>query len=456
MKIKFCGAAREVTGSCYLLTLDDNTKILLDCGLYQGDEEEMANFNKSWPYFDPHEIDILIVSHAHIDHVGRVPRLVADGFKGEIYCTHATRSLANIMLLDSAKIQVQESDKEHPPLYTEHDVHVSLKQFVGLNYGRWQQIHPNVKLQFRDAGHILGSASVTLEITKADGKVLKFGFTGDIGRPDRPILNDPVPMPEVDILICESTYGNREHENEIAQLNDLLHLVRETCILNEGKLLIPAFSLGRTQEIVYMLDQLENEGKLPPVPIYVDSPLAISATDVYKLHPECYDEEIFDYMANDPNPFGFSRLHYIRENGLADNLAESKKPCIIIAASGMMNAGRVRRHLFHILRKKQNTVLVVGYATPHTLGGRIRKGAKSVFLYGESIPVKAEIKIMDSFSAHGDKYEMYEFIKNQRGQLRKLFLSHGEYDVQLEWAEFLNKGGFHNIEIPSLGDEYEL
>jgi metallo-beta-lactamase family protein len=184
MKLKFCGAAREVTGSCYLLTLDDNTKILLDCGLYQGDEEEMENFNRTWPYFDPHEIDIRIVSHAHIDHVGRVPRLVCDGFKGEIYCTHATRSLANIMLLDSAKIQVQESDKDHPPLYIEHDVHVALKQFVSLNYGRWQQIHPSVKLQFRDAGHILGSASVTLEITKADGKVLKVGFTGDIGRPD--------------------------------------------------------------------------------------------------------------------------------------------------------------------------------------------------------------------------------------------------------------------------------
>lgn len=325
-----------------------------------------------------------------------------------------------------------------------------------MNYGRWLQIHPKVKLQFRDAGHILGSASVTLEITRDNGKLVKFGFTGDIGRPERPILNNPVPMPELDYLICESTYGNRQHENESAQLNDLLYIVRETCVLNEGKLLIPAFSLGRTQEIVYMLDQLENEGKLPHVPIYVDSPLAVSATDVYRLHPECYNEELFDYLANDPNPFGFSRLQYVRENGLADNLALSKKPCIVISAAGMMNAGRVRRHLFHFLRKKQNTVLVVGYATPHTLGGKIRKGAKSVFLYGENVPVHARVKIMDSFSAHGDKFEMYDFIKNQRGKLRKLFLTHGEYDVQLEWAEFLNKGGFSNIEIPAIGDEFEL
>ncbi len=455
MKVKFCGAAREVTGSCHLLTMDDGKKILLDCGLYQGDEEYMSEFNKTWPHFDPSEIDILVVSHAHIDHVGRVPRLVRDGFKGEIYCTHATRSLASIMLLDSAKIQVQESDDEHPPLYNEHDVHVCLKQFVSLNYGRWQLICDGVKLQFRDAGHILGSASVTLEITRSNGKVIKFGFTGDIGRPDRPILNDPVQMPEVDYLICESTYGNRVHDNEVAQLNDLLYVVRETCVLNEGKLIIPAFSLGRTQEIVYMLDQLENEGKLPPVPIYIDSPLAISATEVYRMHPECYDEELFDYMANDPNPFGFSRLHYIRENGLADNLADSKKPCIIISAAGMMNAGRIRRHLFHGLRKKNNTILIVGYATPHTLGGKLRKGANSIFLFGENVPVKAKIKIMDSFSAHGDKFEMLAFIKNQKN-LRKLFLTHGEYDVQVEWRDFLSDSGFHNIEIPDLGNEFEL
>lgn len=455
MKIKFCGAAREVTGSCHLLTLDNGKKVLLDCGLYQGNEEYMADFNRTWPHFNPSEIDILIVSHAHIDHVGRVPLLVRDGFKGEIYCTHATRSLANIMLLDSAKIQVQESDDEHPPLYKEHDVFMCMKQFVGLSYGRWQQLCEGLKLQFRDAGHILGSATVTLEITKDNGKVVKLGFTADIGRPERPILNDPVQMPEVDYLICESTYGNREHEDRVTQLNDLLYVVRETCVLNEGKLLIPAFSLGRTQEIVYMLDQLENEGKLPPVPIYVDSPLAISATEIYRMHPECYDEELFNYMANDPNPFGFSRLHYIRETGLADNLADSKKPCIIISASGMMTAGRVRRHLFHALRKKQNTVLVVGYATPFTLGGKLRNNAKSVFLFGENVPVHAKIKIMDSFSAHGDKFEMYEFIKNQRNA-KKVFLVHGEYDVQVEWRDFLQSYGFQNMEIPDLGNEYDL
>lgn len=455
MKIKFCGAAREVTGSCHLLTLDNGHSVMLDCGLYQGNDEDMESFNGSWPHFNPAEIDFLILSHAHIDHIGRVPKLVKDGFRGEIFCTHATRSLANIMLLDSAKIQVSESDDEHPPLYTEHDVHECMKYFVGLSYGRWHILEEGIKLQFRDAGHILGSASVALEITRKNGKVVKFGFTGDIGRPDRPILADPVPMADMDYLICESTYGNREHEDNIAQLNDLLYVVREACVLNKGKLLIPAFSLGRTQEIIYLLDQLEHAGKLPPVPVYIDSPLAISATEIFRMHPECYDEELFDYMVNDPNPFGFSRLHFIRENGLADNLAESKKPCIIISASGMMTAGRVRRHLYHILRRKENTVLVVGYATPFTLGGQLRKGAKSVRLYGENVPVRAKIKMMDSFSAHGDKFEMYDFIKNQRN-VRKLFLTHGEYDVQVEFRDFLQSYGFGDVEIPALGDEYEL
>jgi metallo-beta-lactamase family protein len=455
MKIKFCGAAREVTGSSHLLTLDNGKKILLDCGLYQGDEESMADYNKSWPYFRPSEIDILILSHAHIDHIGRVPRLVKDGFEGQIYCTHATRSLANIMLMDSAKIQVKEAGNYNTPLYNEHDVYLSMQQFIGVSYGRWLHIAEGVKIQFRDAGHILGSASVSMEIIQKNGKTIKFGFTGDIGRPERPILNDPVPMPEMDYLICESTYGNRVHEDKMAQISDLQHIVKDTCLINEGKLLIPAFSLGRTQEIVYMLDQLENAGKLPPVPIYVDSPLALSATEIYRLHPECYDEELYDYMSNDPNPFGFSRLHYIREDGLADNLAESKKPCIIISASGMMTAGRVRRHLFHTLRKKQNTVLVVGYAAPHTLGGRLRSNAKSVFLFGENVPVKANIKIMDSFSAHGDKYEMFDFIKNQRN-VRKLFLTHGEYQVQVEWRDFLKESGFGHIEIPDLGEEFEI
>ena len=456
MKVKFCGAAREVTGSCHLLTLDNGHKVLLDCGLYQGRDKDMETFNGTWPHFNPAEIDFLILSHAHIDHIGRVPKLVKDGFRGEIFCTHATRSLANIMLLDSAKIQVSESDDDHPPLYTEHDVHECMRHFVGLSYGRWHILEEGIKVQFRDAGHILGSASVGLEITKQNGKVIKLGFTGDIGRSNRPILADPVPMADMDYLICESTYGNREHEDNIAQLNDLLYIVRETCVLNKGKLLIPAFSLGRTQEIIYMLDQLEHAGKLPPVPVYIDSPLAISATEIFRMHPECYDEELFDYMVNDPNPFGFSKLHFMRESGLADKLAESKKPCIVIAASGMMTAGRVRRHLFHILRRKENTLMIVGYATPYTLGGQLRKGAKSVHLYGENVPVRAKVKMMDSFSAHGDKFEMYDFIKNQRSHLRKLFLVHGEYDVQVEFRTFLQDYGFSDVEIPDLGDEFEL
>lgn len=456
MKVKFCGAAREVTGSSHLLTLDNGHRILLDCGLYQGNDEKMQEMNAQWPHFDPKEIDFLILSHAHIDHIGRVPRLVKDGFRGEIFCTHATRSLAQIMLMDSAKIQMQEARwKKTDPLYDEHDVHDAMRLFTGLSYGRKHYLEDGIFLQFRDAGHILGSASVALHITKANGKTVKFGFTGDIGRADRPILADPVPMEEMDYLICESTYGNRQHEDNYKQIKELLYVVKQTCLLNEGKLLIPAFSLGRTQEVIYMLDQLETQGKLPHVPVYVDSPLAISATDIFRMHPECYDEELFNYIAEDPNPFGFSRLHFIRKPGLADQLAESKKPCIVISSSGMMNAGRVRRHLYHMLPDSKNTLLMVGYSPYHTTGGRIRRGDDAIRLFGESVPVRANVKIMDSFSAHGDKFEMFAFIRNQK-KLRKLFLTHGDYDVQHEFKEFLEASGFHDIEIPALGEEFEL
>ncbi|MEO6758037.1 MAG: MBL fold metallo-hydrolase, partial [Saprospiraceae bacterium] len=330
MKIKFCGAAREVTGSAHLLTLDDGFQILLDCGLYQGGGDDdgqaqesaeanakpMAGFNHKW-LFDPTQIGCLILSHAHIDHTGRVPKLVRDGFKGRIYATAATRDLCGIMLLDSAKIQEGDAEyhnrkkgfdePERVPLYTINDAAQTLKQFVGYNYEQWFDVHPNVKVLYRDAGHILGSATVTLEIQEGD-RTIRLGFSGDIGRPNRPILDDPQPMPPLDYLICESTYGDREHEAEPDELDHFLEIVRHTCLEKRGKLLIPAFSVGRTQEIVYMLDRLESAGKLPKIPVYVDSPLAVNATDVFVNHPECFDAVLHRYMLNDENPFGFNNL----------------------------------------------------------------------------------------------------------------------------------------------------
>lgn len=468
MKIKFCGAAQFVTGSSHLIELEDGYKILLDCGMFQGKGKHIWEWNNHW-HFDPKDIDCLVLSHAHIDHSGRIPQLVKDGFKGLIHSTHATRSLCAVMLLDSAKIQeldvewhnekiLKKRKKDfkqlRTPLYTSEDVAPAMIKFEGHGYDTWISIHPNIDILFRDAGHILGSASVTLKI-KENGKEVLVGFTGDIGRPERPILKDPMPMPEVDYLICESTYGNRLHEGNPEQLDEFLKVIRHACIEKKGKLIIPAFSLGRTQEIVYMMDQLYNQGKLPHIKAYVDSPLAINVTQIYGLHPECFDKELHTYLLTDDNPFGFNGLTYIKDVNQSKSLNTSEEPCIIISASGMMNAGRVKHHLFNNIENPKNTFLIVGYATPDTPGGELRAGKEMITIFNQEKAVKAEVKVMDSFSAHGDRDEMLEFIKNQK-RLKNLFLVHGEYETQKEFKQFLGENGFSNIEIPAAGDEFTV
>jgi metallo-beta-lactamase family protein len=466
MKIKFCGAAREVTGSCHLITLDDGFRILLDCGLYQGGDDDeqghrMEDFNQKW-HFDPKEIDCLVLSHAHIDHSGRIPKLVADGFRGRIYATHATRDLCNIMLFDSAKIQEydaayqnkkrRKNEPEIEPLYGPEDVRQTMRQFASYNYEQPFNIHPNVQVLYRDAGHILGSANVSLKIQEG-GRTIRVGFTGDIGRPHRPILEDPMPMPEVDYLICESTYGDREHDSEPGEANSLIRIVQHTCVEKKGKLIIPAFSVGRTQEIVYMLDKLHHAGKLPKVPVFVDSPLAVNATEVFVNHPECFDSEVHAYMLEDENPFGFNGLNYIRSVEGSKQLNTMHSPCIIISASGMMNAGRIRHHLFNNIENKRNTFLIVGYCAPYTPGGRLRDGAKSLRVFGQNLQVLADIEIMDSFSAHGDRKEMLDFIRNQQASVKKTWLVHGTIDRQEKWRAYLQENGFENVGIPELGEE---
>ena len=320
MKVKFCGAARQVTGSSHLIILDNGYKILLDCGLYQGSDDDLDDFNSEW-LFDPKSIDVVILSHAHIDHTGKIPKLVRDGFNGEIFCTHATRSLATLMLLDSARIHENDAKymkrkgiKDFEPLYTTKNVSQAMRQFVGLSYERWHYMTDGVKVFFRDAGHLLGSASIVLEIKEEGKETVRFGFTGDIGRPSRPIIKDPQPMLEVDYLISESTYGGKEHRIHTVEEEDLLHIIERTCVKNKGKLLIPAFSIGRTQELVYMLDQLSTDKLLPNIPVYVDSPLATNATDIFRMHPECFDEELIEYLEYDSNPWGFQKLRFIKSS----------------------------------------------------------------------------------------------------------------------------------------------
>jgi metallo-beta-lactamase family protein len=464
MKVKFCGAAGTVTGSSHLITLDTGYKILLDCGLYQGYEEAFDDFNKEW-LFDPKEIDCLILSHAHIDHCGRIPKLVKDGFKGKIICTYATRDLCSIMLVDSAYIQERDADfinrkvkgRKVEPLYTVRDARVCMENFVTIGYDRWFWVTKGVQVMFRDAGHILGSSSVTLKVRMDEFHDKYIGFTGDIGRPRRPILRDPVPMDPVDYLICESTYGGKEHGSNEDNEQRFLEVINRTCVEGKGKLIIPAFSVGRTQEIVYILEQLESRGKLPRIPIFVDSPLAVNATEIFRLHPECFDEELNDYMQMDPNPFGFFNLKYIRKVEESKALNELSGGAIIISASGMMSAGRVRHHIFNNIEKKNTTILVVGYCAPNTLGGHIANKPERVKIFGVEKRVNASIELMNSFSAHGDTSEMLDFLQQQDKQkLKKLFLVHGEPKRQQSFRDILQEKGFRHVEIPHLGQTYNL
>lgn len=467
MHLTFCGAAREVTGSCHLLTLDDGFTILLDCGMYQGGNDDMLRFNHEW-YFEPEKIDCVLLSHAHIDHSGRLPKLYKDGFRGIIYATPATQSLCTIMLLDSARIQEQDagyyhkvhSKKKHhgkvrEPLYTQQDATGVMGQFAGVPYDRWLRIHPQVEVNYRDAGHILGSASVTLRITRGNRSVT-LGFTGDIGRWDRPILRDPQPMPPCDYILCESTYGDRLHEEQPMERERFLRILQETCVDGKGKLIIPAFSIGKTQEVVYMMDQMANEGLLPEIPVFVDSPLSTDATEIYALHPECFDQDLSEYLITDPNPFGFRNLTYTRSVESSKALNERKGPCVIISASGMLNAGRVKHHLANNIEDARNTFLMVGYCAPGTQGWALRNGERMVHVYGEWKMVNARIEIMDSFSAHGDRDEMRRFLQGQQETVQELCLVHGTYEVQQKWAETLRDDGYASVRIPELGEELEL
>jgi len=469
MKLTFFGGVRDVTGSCHLLTLENGFTLLLDCGLYQGNRPDMVHFNREWP-LNPANLNTLILSHAHIDHCGRIPKLVKDGFRGNIYCTPATRDLAHILLLDSAAIQENDAifhrkrqsrdasyeDRDFlEPLYSEKDVLNALRQFITVDYDRWFSVEKDIRCCFTDAGHILGSASIALYIREGETEK-RLGFSGDIGRPARPILRDPQPIPPVEHLLCESTYGDREHPAAPAEREKFLTIIADTCLKRKGKLIIPAFSVGRTQEIVYLLDQLEQEGRLPPIPVFVDSPLAVDATRIYAAHPECFDEDLTDYLLQDENPFGFSNLKYVRRQVDSVTLNDLEGPAIIISASGMINAGRIRHHVARALENPANTILLVGYCSPNTVGGRLRAGEPYVHLLGQRRTVNARVEIMDSFSAHGDNLEILEFLKNQKGHLKALFLVHGEPQAKTTFAELLKHYGFPEPHIPDLGQVFEL
>jgi len=463
MDIKFCGAAGTVTGSAHLITLEDGYTILLDCGLFQGEEDDTEKLNRHWG-FNPKEVDVLVLSHAHIDHCGRIPKLVKDGFRGKIYCTYATRDLATIMLYDSAHIQEQDAlwmskklQKSVKPLYQTEDVLLSLHHFRGCKYEKWYNIREDLKVHFADAGHILGSASVKLEFKLKDGSIQRLGFTGDIGRPERPILKDPVPMPPVDYLICESTYGGRKHEAAPTEDLKLREVIYETCVASRGKLIIPAFSVGRTQELLYKLHEFYLEGRLPDIPIYVDSPLATSATDIYRLHPECFDDETYELLMTTDDPFGFEHVKFVRDVNESKALNHSLEPSIVISASGMATAGRVRHHIYHGIDKPENTILIVGFCAPGTLGERLLRQPLQIKLFNQELQVRARIEALHSMSAHGDEDEMIDFLHLQdKDRLRQLFLVHGIDKGQTPFKERLEQEGFKKVLIPKYGESIDL
>jgi len=466
MKIKFLGAAREVTGSKILITTDLGKRILLDCGMFQGKGLETDAMNRNLG-FDPVTLDHVILTHAHIDHSGLIPYIYRMGFEGSVVCTSATRDLCSIMLADSGFIQEHDTHtfnkrraaKGLPlvtPIYTQRDAAACMNRFIGIPYDLKFKIDENIKVKFTHTGHMLGSSVANLQIIEK-GQIKRIACTGDIGRPVNRILAPPKPFPQADWLITEATYGNRLHPAHEDSEKELLDVVIETCVNKGGKLIIPAFSVGRTQEVVYSIHNFYKNGKLPRIDVFVDSPLAVNATEVFRMHPECFSPEVLKSMENEPDPFGFNALFYITREEDSKKLNDYKKPCIIISASGMMEAGRIKHHLANSISDRKNTILAVGYCAPQTLGARILEGAREVSIHGTVYEVKADIRKIESFSGHGDYQEMISFLKCQDpAALEKVFLVHGDYEAQQFYSERLSENGFRNISIPAKFEEFEI
>ncbi|MDA0745565.1 MAG: MBL fold metallo-hydrolase [bacterium] len=465
MQLQFCGGAQTVTGSQHLLKVNGKS-ILLECGLFQGRRQETYEKNQNF-CFDPSTVDVMVLSHAHIDHSGNIPNLVRNGFDGQIFATAATVDLCQIMLRDSAylqgrdivwanKIRKRQNLPPVEPLYTISDVEKAMSLFVGIQYDRTFQICPGVQATFRDSGHILGSAGVLLEIEE-DGKKIRLGFSGDIGRTDVPILRDPNVLRDIDVLIMESTYGNRLHGPREDVEEELAEAIQDVA-KSGGKVVIPAFAVGRTQLVVYMLHKLFDQGRIPDMPVFVDSPLATAATQVFRSHPECFDQETYRMFLEDhQDPFGFKRLKYISSVEESKKLNDLKYPHIIISASGMAEGGRIVHHLRNNIGDPRTLVLLVGYAAEHTLARRIMDGNKEVKIFGEAFQVRCKVKTMDAFSAHADRNELLAYVDyTPPEKLKQIFLVHGEAEQALPLKEALEKKGYGSVHYPAPNDTFEI
>jgi metallo-beta-lactamase family protein len=466
MKITFHGAARTVTGSQHLVEVNGQ-RLLLDCGLYQGSRREAFERNLNLP-FEAASIDAMILSHAHIDHSGNIPNLVKNGFQGDVVCTFATRDLCSTMLLDSGHIQEKDAEfvnkkrarQNQPPiqpLYTIEDAVNCLESFNAIGYHRQREVLPGVHVTFLDAGHMLGSAIVVLDIEDRDaGKDVRLVFSGDLGRVGIPIIRDPEFVDHADALILESTYGNRLHESYDDSEKELERIVNDT-YKRGGAIIIPSFAVGRTQQLVYTLHKLMIQRDIPELPVFVDSPLAINATSVFRLHPEAYDAEIRQFMLGAGDPFGFGSLRYTRSVEESKELNFLREPFIVISASGMAEAGRILHHLRNRIEDPNNTILIVGWQAPDTLGRRLVEHEPVVRIFGEEHKVQAQVEVLNGFSGHADRGELVNWAKAITKRPRYTFLVHGEEDAALALADALKaEAGYEQVDVPELHQEFAI
>ena len=463
MRIQFHGAARETTGSSHIIEVNGK-RILLDCGLCQGKRKKAFERNRS-PSFEPGSIDACVLSHAHIDHSGNLPTLVKRGFKGPIYATPATCDLCEIMLLDSAYLQtrdVQYVNKKRTkqgrnpfePLYTREDIPPTLQRLAPAPYETPIEVAPGAVVTLHDAGHILGSASVTIDITE-NGRAKRLFFTGDLGRRKMPILKDPVVVHDVDLMITESTYGNRLHPQD----EDVKQCLTELCqkvSSRSSRLIIPAFSVGRTQQIIYFLHELWREGRTCEIPVYVDSPLSSKATAVHDEHPECYDAEAMAMLRKHGEPFSFATVRYVTTLQESKRLNRMRGPVIIVSASGMCEGGRILHHLKHTVEDEANVILIVGYQAEHTLGRRLVHRRSPIKIFGEKYTLRAEVKSLQALSAHADRDELLAYYREMGPQITHAFVVHGEMDQSQPLAEAIAELGARNVTIPKRGQTFEF
>ena len=468
LKLTAYGAAEEVTGSKHMLETS-HARLLVDCGIFQGHREDAHRKNQELP-FSPYSLYACINTHGHLDHCGAYPVLVKKGFSGDILSTPATRDIASLVLRDSARIQAydarflekQQHENHQPwrkifaPLYDEADVEAALGQYVTTAYRRPYPIAPGVTATLYDAGHILGSAMARLEVQN-DGEPLVIGFTGDLGRKNMPILRDPDPLPAVDYLVCESTYGDRLHDDMSQAESELAQVINDAASRG-GRVIIPAFAVERTQELIFLLHRLHDAGRIPPIPVYVDSPMAVSATGIFRAHSECFDADACSgFLECASGPFAFDSLHYISDPEESKRLNDLPMPCVIISASGMCEAGRIVHHLLHGVGDPRNTILIVGFMAANTLGRALADKRPEVKIFGQLHEVKARVKILNAFSAHADYREIGEFVSSlDQTRLKRVFLVHGEPAAQAHLREHLLGLGVPSVEILKQGEAVAL